>query len=79
MLPPPEGLALDPLAPPDDLAGADRAPPPEIRTLPPLLPGLLTPPNDDVRGTLPELLICACGATWPPPLLVLGVEPRGVI
>ena len=63
MLPPPEGLALDPLTPPDDLAGADRAPPPDIRT-PPLLPpplvdGLVTPENDDVRGTLPELLICA--------------------
>ena len=60
MFPPPEGLAL---TPPDERAGAERAPPdvpPDIRTLPPPpLDGRLTPANDDVRGMLVELRIWA--------------------
>ena len=82
MFPPPEGLAL---TPPDDRAGAEPAPPPDIppdiRTLPPPpLVGRLTPANDDVRGMLVELRIWAERTPWlPPPAPAPGVEPRGVM
>jgi hypothetical protein len=79
ILPPLDGLV--PLTPPDERAGEDRAPPPDIppdiRTLPPPFIGLLTPANDDVRGMLVELLICA--PRWPPLTPPAGVEPRGVM